>query len=162
MRELTKDDRLFYFERNFFTLDGLWIIEAEKATNFDTALKIDLAVWLKLLKTAYRRIKEHVEADTTTAAGILDVLAFRWSCEKWTFTIEKSERHEARAVVSKCPYKEIMDRNPERKALVPRICKEICVPIYDDAIATINPKARIERDSFMGLGQLACTFTIKA
>jgi len=29
MRELTTQDKLFFFEKHFFTLDGLWMIEAE-------------------------------------------------------------------------------------------------------------------------------------
>ena len=161
MKELTTDDRLFYFERNWFTLDGLWIIESEKATNLDMALAIDLAVWKQLFKIVYRRIKEYLKADTTTAAGIIDVLAFRWSCERWEYTIEKREKHEARAIVTKCPYKEIMDRNEGRKAVIPRICKDICIPIYESAIASLNPAVHIKRTAFMGLGDRECRFELK-
>ena len=50
MKKVSKKDKLFYFERNFFTLDGLWMLETENEVGWDTALKIDQAVWDKLLK----------------------------------------------------------------------------------------------------------------
>jgi hypothetical protein len=160
MKEITKDDRLFYFERNFFTLDGLWIIEAEKATDFDTALKIDLAVWLALLKIAYKRIKEHLKADTSTVSGVVDVLAFRWACEGWKFSVEQPSPREAHVSITKCPYKEIMERSEGRKAVIPRICKDICRPIYDTAITALNPTVKLRRSAFMGLGDRECTFDL--
>jgi hypothetical protein len=161
MKEITKDDRLFYFERNFFTLDGLWIIEAEKATDFDTALKIDLAVWLALLKIAYKRIKDYLKADTSTVSGVVDVLAFRWACEGWKFSVEQPSPREAHVAITKCPYKEIMERSEGRKVVIPRICKDICIPIYESAIATLNPAVHIKRTAFMGLGDGECRFELK-
>ncbi|MEX2683607.1 MAG: L-2-amino-thiazoline-4-carboxylic acid hydrolase [Candidatus Sigynarchaeota archaeon] len=160
MKEITNDDRLFYFSRHFFTLDGLWIIETEKATDFDIALKIDLAVWLALLKIAYKRIKEYLKTDTTTVSGVIDVLAFRWGCEGWTFSVEQPSPREARASISRCPYKEIMDRSEGRKAVIPRICKDICIPIYDSAIRSLNPAVRLRRTKFMGLGDDQCSFEL--
>jgi hypothetical protein len=161
MKEITTDDRLFFFERSYFTLDGLWILETEKATDFDTALKIDLAVWLALLKIIYKRIKDYLKADTSTVQGLVDVLAFRWACEKWDFSIEQPSQREARATIKKCPYKEIMDRSEGRKVVIPRICKDICIPIYESAIASLNPAVHIKRTAFMGLGDRECRFELK-
>ncbi|MBN2152097.1 MAG: L-2-amino-thiazoline-4-carboxylic acid hydrolase [Candidatus Lokiarchaeota archaeon] len=160
MKELTTDDRLFYFERNWFTLDGLWIIEVEKATNFETALAVDLAVWERLFKIVYRRIKEYLKADTGTVAGIVDVLAFRWSCEEWEYAVEQPSPHEARVSIRKCPYNEMMKRNADRKAVIPRICKDICIPIYEAAVASLNPAVRLCRTKFMGLGDDVCSFEL--
>jgi len=35
MREVNQDDKLFFFERSFITLDGLWMIETEEMTNWE-------------------------------------------------------------------------------------------------------------------------------
>src|SRR5271157_2687792 len=134
MRELSKEDRLFYFEKNWFTLDGLWIIETEKATNLKT--------------------------DATTVEDILDILAFRWTCEGWTFRTEVFDENHGQVTIEKCPYKEIMSRNPERQDVIPRICQEICVPIYEEAIASINPAIHMTRRKFMGLGDEICDFDL--
>jgi hypothetical protein len=160
MKEPTIDDRLFYFERHFFTLDGLWILETEKATDFDTALKVDLAVWLALLKIAYRRIKDYLKADTSKVSGVVDVLAFRWACERWKFSVEQPSSQKAHVSITKCPYKEIMERSEGRKAIIPRICKDICIPIYESVIATLNPAVHMKRTEFMGLGDKECTFDL--
>jgi len=160
MRELSKDDRLFYFEKNWFTLDGLWIIETEKATDFETALNIDLTVWKELFKIIYRRIKNYLKTDAATMEDVLDILAFRWTCEGWTFRTEVFDDCHGKATIEKCPYKEIMSRNPERIDAIPRICKNICIPIYEDAIAAINPAVNVTRSQFMGLGDETCDFDL--
>jgi hypothetical protein len=161
MRELSKDDRLFYFEKNWFTLDGLWIIETEKATSFETALNIDLAVWKELFKIIYRRIKNYLKTDATTIEDVLDILAFRWTCEGWTFRTEMLDECHGHAAIEKCPYKEVMSRNPERRDVIPHICKDICIPIYEEAIASINPAVHVTRRTFMGLGDETCDFDLQ-
>ena len=65
-RKVNEKDKLFYYERSFFTLDGLWMIEVENETNWGTALKIDLAVWNRLLKIIVRRIKKYLKIETNT------------------------------------------------------------------------------------------------
>nr|MDO8112018.1 DUF6125 family protein [Candidatus Sigynarchaeota archaeon] len=160
MKALSKDDRLFYYEKNYYTLDGLWILETEKATDFDTALKIDLAVWKELLKIIYRRIKDYLKIEGKTVAEVMDLLAFRWACEKWDFTIDVASPDKGKATIKKCPYKEIMDRNPARKDIIPRICTDICIPIYKEAIASINPAIRVKRSNFMGKGSPICDFEL--
>lgn len=158
VKPVTDDDKLFYFERHFFTLDGLWILETEHETSLETALAIDLRVWVRLLEIAYRRIKDRLQADTARVDGIVDVLAFRWSCEGWGYSIEHATRDAASITVHRCPYKEIMARNPDRHAVIPRVCKDICIPIYDAAVRSLNPAVRLSRDAFQGLGDTACSF----
>ena len=65
-REVSKDDKLFYFGKHFFTLDGLWMIETEEETNWETALKIDTKVWIKLLRIIIRRIKRRLNIETNS------------------------------------------------------------------------------------------------
>ncbi|MBY9004542.1 MAG: hypothetical protein KGD73_11255, partial [Candidatus Lokiarchaeota archaeon] len=83
MKELTVKDKLFFFEKQFFTLDGLWMILAEEKTDWNTALEIDLKVWLKLLKIIIRRLKKYLNITSSDIIDLLEILTFRWSVEGW-------------------------------------------------------------------------------
>lgn len=161
MKDLSVEDRLFYFERNFFTLDGLWFIETENETDFETALRIDLAVWLRLFKIIYKRIEKYLGITAKDVKDIIDILAFRWTCEKWDYEIEKSEPTEGKISIKSCPWNDKMARNPERKELIPQICKEVCMHIYDDAIRSLNPDIEVIRNQVIGLGDPVCSFEFK-
>lgn len=160
MKKVTEADELFYFKRQFFTLDGLWIIETENATDLDTSLKIDLTVWQRLLEIGYRRIRRHLGIHDTDmdVAAIIDILSFRWSVEGWVYDIIEKKADRGRVKIMKCPYKEIMWRNPERRTVIPRICTEICIPIYDEAVRSMKPSVQLERTCFQGLGDESCDF----
>ena len=147
MKKVSKEDKLFYFERNFFTLDGLWAIETEKETNWETALKIDVAVWKKLLKIIIRRIKKY--------------LTFRWSIEGWEYNTVKNEETEALIEIHGCPYKSTMDRNPDRHDKIPLICRNMCIPFYKEVAQDFNSKISLERNKSMGLGNDFCDFHFK-
>ncbi|MFW9898287.1 MAG: DUF6125 family protein [Candidatus Thorarchaeota archaeon] len=161
MREVSKEDKLFYFERNFFTLDGLWAIETEKETNWETALKIDIAVWKKLLNIIVRRIKKYLKIETNKLKDLVDILTFRWSIEGWKYNILKNEENEALIEIDGCPYKSIMDRNPKRHDKIPSICRDMCIPFYKEVAQDFNPKIKLERNKSMGLGNNACDFHFK-
>ncbi|MHA1793546.1 MAG: DUF6125 family protein [Promethearchaeota archaeon] len=159
--KVSKEDKLFYFERNFFTLDGLWIIETEKETDLDTSIKVDLAVWKRFVPIIYQRIKKYLGYDEINIPEMIDIITFRWACEGWDFKIIKREQNEGEIHVLKCPYRDIMDRNPERRPVIPRICKEICDPIYDEAISKLNPGIKLTRHEHIGLGGKFCDFKLE-
>jgi predicted hydrocarbon binding protein len=161
MRRITDADKLFYFERNFFTLDGLWMIETENETDWDTALKIDTIVWKRLLRIIMRRLKKYLNIKTNTVKDLVEILTFRWSVEGWKYDILKSEEAEAVVKVLSCPYREIMKRNPERQEKIPLICKNMCIGFYEDVTKHFNPNIELTRTEFMGLGGEACDFTFK-
>ncbi len=77
MMDVSIEDKLFYFERNFVSLDGLWMLETEIHTDFETALKIDLNVWQRLLKIIFRRIKKYLNIETNTIQDMVEILSFR-------------------------------------------------------------------------------------
>ena len=89
MIELSKEDKLFFFERNFVTLDGLWMLETENEVGWDRALKVDVTVWIKLLKTIIRRFQRYLNIKTNTLRDLIKILMFRWSIEGWEFEIQK-------------------------------------------------------------------------
>lgn len=161
MREVTEKDKLFYFERNFFTLDGLWMIETEEETDWETALKIDLAVWRRLLKIIFRRIRNYLKIETNTLEDLMDILTFRWSCENWDYKVDELEEKKATITINKCPYNEIMARNPERQDKAPLICKDMCIPFYKSIIQEFNPAIKVKRTQFQGLGDTTCDFQLE-
>ncbi len=161
MREISNDDKLFYFEKHFFTLDGLWMIETEEATDWDTALKIDTKVWIRLLQIIIRRIKNYLEIKTNSLKDLIEILTFRWSVENWNYKIESLKENEVIITIHKCPYNSMMKRNPERHDKIPLICKEMCIPFYEAIIKDFNPEITIERDKYMGLGDKTCNFHFK-
>ena len=159
MRKINQDDKLFFFERSFFTLDGLWMIETEKMTNWETALKIDLIVWKNLLKVIIRRLKKYLNLEKNDIANLIEILTFRWSIEGWKYEIKQHDDDRVKILVNQCPYKSTMDRNPERKEKQLLICKNMCIPFYKAIIQDFNENIAIERTGYMGLGDDYCDFT---
>jgi len=160
MLRLSLEDKLFFFERNFFTLDGLWMIESERETNWDTALKIDIHVWIKLLKIIFRRLSKYLEIERNSLDSIVRMLVFRWSAEGWKFTLKKGSENQFKFEINGCPYKSNIDRNPERIEKQSLICKNMCLPFYKAAIQESNRNINVVRNRFMGLGDSICNFIL--
>jgi len=158
---VSKDDKLFYFEKHFFTLDGLWMIETEEVTDWETALKIDTKVWIGLLRIIVRRLKKYLKIETNTLKDLIEILTFRWSVENWDYEVKKNEESEAIIKINKCPYNSIMERNPERHDKIPLICKDMCIPFYEEIVKEFNPDIKLIRSQYMGLGDSTCDFKFK-
>jgi hypothetical protein len=158
MKHVTAEDKLFYYERNFVTLDGLWMLEIEKEVGWDRALKIDVAVWAQLLKIIMRRIKNYLSIQTNNLHDLIEIITFRWSIEGWEYQVNSISNSEVIINVTGCPYKSSMDRNPERHDKIPLICKNMCEPFYKEAFRDFNPKIKLERKKSMGKGDLVCEF----
>jgi hypothetical protein len=159
MKEVNQDDKLFFFERSFFTLDGLWMIETEEMTNWEIALEIDLIVWKKLLRVVIRRLKKYLNLEGADLTNLIQILTFRWSVEGWKFSLIQNDVDKVKILVNQCPYKSTMDRNPERKEKQSLICKNMCIPFYKAVIKDYNENISIERTGYMGLGDDYCDFT---
>ena len=159
MREVNQDDKLFFFERSFITLDGLWMIETEEMTNWDVALKIDVIVWKKLLKVIIRRLKKYLKLEKNDLTNLIKILTFRWSIEGWKYNIVEQNASKVKILVNQCPYKSTMDRNPERSEKQSLICKNMCIPFYKAITKDFNENIEIERTRYMGLGDDYCDFT---
>jgi len=158
MREVSDADKLFYFEKNFITLDGLWMLETEKEVGLINALKIDKAVWTSLMRIIHRRISKYLNIETNNLNDLIELLTFRWSIERWKYLLNRISEKEVIIDITECPYKAMMDRNSEQQQKIPLICEEMCTPIYKTIIKEFNPKIEIERKKFMGLGDNICNF----
>jgi len=159
MREVNQDDKLFFFERSFITLDGLWMIETEEMTNWEVALKIDLIVWKKLLKVIIRRLKKYLNLEKNDLTNLIKILTFRWSIEGWKYRIIQHDDDKIKILVNQCPYKSAMDRNPERSEKQSLICENMCIPFYKAITEDFNKNIELERNSYMGLNDEYCDFT---
>ncbi|MHA1727242.1 MAG: DUF6125 family protein [Promethearchaeota archaeon] len=161
MKKVTDADKLFYYERNFFTLDGIWMIETEKKIGWDKALYIDTIVWIRLLKIIIRRIKKYLNIKTNSLKNLAEILTFRWSIEGWEYERGESEKkNQILFIVKKCPYKATMDRNEQRHDKIPFICKNMCTPMYKAVVEDFNPKIKLVRKKSMGLGDEYCDFNL--
>ncbi|MHA1149518.1 MAG: DUF6125 family protein [Promethearchaeota archaeon] len=158
MRAVSKEDKLFFFEKNFFTLDGLWIIELENETDWETALKVDIIVWQRLYKIIFRRVKQYLKINTNTLQDLINVISFCWSCEGYKYEIIENNVEEAILSITECPYKSAMDRNPERHDRIKAICIDMCIPFYEPALHEFNPKIQLQRKKFLGTGDSICDF----
>ena len=145
MREVNQDDKLFFFERSFITLDGLWMIETEVMTNWEVALKIDVIVWKKLLKITIRRLKKYLNLEENDLTNLIKILTFRWSIEGWEYSIIQHGTDKVKILVNQCPYKSAMERNPERTEKQSLICKNMCIPFYKAITKDFNENINIER-----------------
>lgn len=161
MRKITDADKLFYFENNFFAVDGVWMLETEKEIGWDRALKIDIAVWTRLMKIFIRRIKEYLKIETNSLDDLIEIITFRWSIEGWDYRVIKKNESDVVVNIIKCPYKSIMERIPNRREKIPLICKNMCEPFYKAAFKDFNPNIILERTKFMGLGDHICDFHFK-
>ena len=158
MKEISNADKLYYFERNFVSLDGVWMLETENEVGWDRALKIDLRVWKRLLKIILRRVKKYLEIETNSLRDFIEIMTFRWSIEGWKYQIIKNDEEEAIINIIQCPYKSMMDRNEDRWDKIPPVCREMCNPLYAAVTKHFNPKIKLIRNKFMGLGDNICSF----
>ena len=160
MIQVNNDDKLFFFEKSYFTLDGLWMIETEKTIGWEAALKVDTIVWVSLLNIIFRRLKRYLNLKENNLGELIEILTFRWSVEGWEYKILKNEKNEVLIEIKKCPYISIIERNPERREKIPLICKDVCIPLYDAIINNFNPQIIVKRTKYKGLGNQVCDFKL--
>ncbi|GAB4327392.1 MAG: hypothetical protein Kow0069_34280 [Promethearchaeota archaeon] len=158
-RDLTDEDKLFYFSRNFFTLDGLWMVVAEERLGLEKAVELDLEVWQRFFPIIYRRVARYLGVGGRQVDDFVHVLGFRWKAEGWNFKVNECGPNEAHVTVEAggCPYLEILKRagRPDKFSLV---CRRVCEPIYATAAHAFNPRIRVTRTKRQGLGDDVCDF----
>ena len=124
------------------------------------------------LKNCIRRLRKYLKITSNTKEDIINFLTFRWAAEGWKYEIQmktndnidkkthpdKDEVNETIIHIVECPYKEAMQRNPDRHSRIPLICKRMCVPFYQKVVQDFNPEIRLHRTKFQGLGDEICDF----
>jgi hypothetical protein len=161
LRKINSSDKLFFFEKHFFTLDGLWMIETEEKIGWNDALQIDLDVWIDLLRIIMRRLKRYLNINDNSLASLIKILDFRWQVEGWKFEIAFQDENICKIKVSDCPYNSAMQRNPNRIERGPLICKNMCIPFYKSVVKEYNPDIKLNRFHYLGLGDDYCSFELE-
>jgi hypothetical protein len=156
VREISEEDKLFYFEKHFRTLDGLWVIESERELGWDAALKLDIIVWQKLYRIIFRRVIKYLSIKGNELDDLVNVLSFIWNCEGNVHDIFQVGDNQFTISIVECPYIEAMGRNPDRHHRIESICKDMCVSYLLPVVKEFNPKIEIARDKFIGLGDTKC------
>jgi hypothetical protein len=154
-------DKLFYFEKNFRTLDGLWVIETENELGWEATLKLDIIVWQRLYKIVFRRVIKYLNIKGNSLSDLIEIISFVWNCEGNIHEINQKDDKNATINIVKCPYIEAMERNPDRHNRIESICKEMCIPYLEPVIKEFNPNIAIKREKFIGLGDSVCDFNLK-
>lgn len=156
---LTDSDKLAYFQQNFFTLDGLWMVVLEERLGLDETVKIDLKVWERFFPVIYRRIARYLQIVTQTVEDFVRILGFRWSAEGWDFKIDEVSPKSARVTIKKggCPYHAGLLR-ANRPDKMPRICNDVCDRLYEIAARSFNPAIKVMRTRRQGIEGDVCDF----
>jgi predicted hydrocarbon binding protein len=154
-------DKLFYFEKNFRTLDGLWVIETENELGWDATLKLDIIVWQRLYKIVFRRVIKYLNIKGNNLSDLIEIISFVWNCEGNIHEIIQKGDKIATINIVQCPYIEAMKRNPDRHNRIESICKEMCIPYLQPVIKEFNPKIEIKREKYIGLGDSVCDFNLE-
>ncbi len=156
---LTDADKLAYFQQNFFTLDGLWMVVLEERLGLDETVKIDLQVWERFFPVIYRRIARYLKIVTQTVEDFVKILAFRWTAEGWDFKVDEVTPKFARVTINKggCPYHSALVR-AKRPDKMPHICNNVCDRLYEIAATTFNPAIQVRRTKRQGISGDVCDF----
>jgi Family of unknown function (DUF6125) len=77
IRDLPREDLIKYLE--FLSgltvaVDGLWFVAAEKATDFDRALEMDVNVWTRYAPLLVKRIRKNFAIDGTGLAALKQIM----------------------------------------------------------------------------------------
>ncbi|MHA1730898.1 MAG: DUF6125 family protein [Promethearchaeota archaeon] len=160
--ELSGKDKLFYFQRNFFTLDGTWMVVLEERLGLEETFELDLQVWSRLFPVIYRRIKRYLGLDDDSLESFVRVLGFRWAAEGWDFSVDELSPERAVLTVKAggCPYLEALKR-AGRPDKFPMVCEIVCDPIYQIAATAFNPKLKVARPTHQGTGDETCAFVVE-
>lgn len=118
-----------YFHRSYKAVDGLWFMKLEELADFDTALRIDTAVWQVMPKIQARKLKELLASDGQ-APSLLECFTAKLELDGFTFTTQTDADGPGFTVsISRCPWYELMAKSG-RAHLADRIGQQICNAEY--------------------------------
>ena len=123
--KFTNEQKIELLKRSYMAVDGLWFMMVEKEFDFETALKIDVAVWEVLPKIQVRKILELTGYSGSSASEFLPVLNIKFGLEEYDYKIIESSADRLEVKIKKCPWVELL-RKSDRLKLAERIGREIC------------------------------------
>ena len=143
IRDLSRDDLIKYLEflsGLTMAVDGLWFVAAEKATDFDRALEMDVNVWTWYAPLLVKRIRKNFTIDGTGLAALKQIMSHdpMW----WTVDVVLTEDTPERLVleVRDCPALAAMEKM-ERKQLT---CEPVERAYLEALAAAVDPGIKVQ------------------
>ena len=143
LESLSRDELITYIKflsGLTMAVDGLWFMAAEKATDFDQALDMDIDVWSGYAAVVVKRIRKNFDIKGSGMAALKEIL--RHDPLWWGMDIEITEDSPDRLVfeVLKCPSLTAMEKMNREKLT--------CEPVeraYLEALAkAVAPNIQVE------------------
>ena len=123
MTDLTDKQKTEYFRRSYLAADGLWFMKIEEDYGFETALKIDEAVWNVLPKIQSRIIKAMMNLENGLD-GLEQAVAARLALEGFGFELER-DKGSIVVIIRKCPWHDLLLKSG-RENISERVGNLIC------------------------------------
>lgn len=140
---LTDKQMIELLKRSYAAVDGLWFMMLEKETDFETALKVDAAVWDVLPKIQVRKIVELTGISGTTPADFLPVLKIKFGLEEYKYQIKENTESRLEIQVDECPWVNLLQKS-DRMHIAERLGDEICTRDLKGWAQAFNPRLDIE------------------
>ena len=143
IRDLSREDLIKYLEflsGLTMAVDGLWFVAAEKATDFDRALEMDIKVWTWYAPLLVKRIRKNFIVDGTGLEALKQIMGHdpMW----WTVDVALTEDTPERLIfeVRDCPALAAMEKM-ERKRLT---CEPVERAYLDALAAAVDPGIKVQ------------------
>jgi hypothetical protein len=122
-------------------LDGHWFLEIEKQFGFETAYKIDEAVWLKYTQKETKRLKEFLKIEKPTIELIKQLMSMTLFAQNLKFDFEtfKDKPKLLRIVVTDCKSYKGMETVKRPKEQITKICEGIGMAYFKIMIDELVP-----------------------
>jgi len=141
--------------RSFFAVDGLWFVNLEKRSSFETALKLDQAVWKSMAKIQARKCLE-LTGSEKDLRGLGDCLDLKFRSEGWEYDMSHA-RDALEVQVKSCPWLRILERSG-RGEMEPVIANAICKLEYTTWAEEFGGGIHFSHSAGSSLGTCSLTF----
>jgi hypothetical protein len=106
MTDLTDKQKMEYFRRSYVAADGLWFMKIEENYGFETALRIDEAVWKVLPKIQSRMVKAMLNLKNGLD-GLMQAIEARMDLEGFEYELAR-EKGSIVVIIKKCPWHDLI------------------------------------------------------
>ncbi len=154
---LTQEEFYHLLEKAFTALDGLWFLGVEEEFDFDSALKVDIAVWQRFGQTLIRRMKKMWNKDTLTRQDILRFLDILYVFGHLKVDKVIAEGNTYTYTVNQCPWWDNLKRSGRDK-LIP--CHTVDEEMFKAWLKSLDPEAQVEFQASLPQGQEKCAWRI--
>jgi uncharacterized protein DUF6125 len=127
-------------------IDALWYVELEKEKGFETAYKVDEAVWIRYSRKEARKLKKILGFDIPTFEDIEMVLKLSLFKRCLNFELVRigSNPLTAHFLVISCRTLTGMQKMERGEGEIYKICKGIGIAFFEGLLKELVPEAQIK------------------